>query len=155
LRSSVIKIFGILALVFAGASVSSRLIFSLTPSDGKRVFFKLGSPQEAQVGDYVVFPHRTERVKGCESSCLLIKRVVCGPGSLLEVRGLDYFCDGRYLGRARLRDSSGRPVEPFVWSGVIPSGKLFVMGSHEKSYDSRYFGFVDKSWVVARARALF
>lgn len=154
MRRSAAKIFGILALAFAGAAVPSRLIVSPTPSDGKRIFLRIEPPQEVRVGDYVVFPHRTWRVRGCEDGCLLIKRVVCGPGSLLETRGLDYFCDGRFLGRARRTDSRGRPVEPFSWSGVVPSGKLFVMGSHERSYDSRYFGFVELSRVVARARPL-
>ncbi len=155
MKSSVVKVFGIFILALAGAAFPSRLIISPTPSDGKRVFFRVDPPQEVRVGDYVVFPHKTERVKKCENGCFLIKKVVCSSGSILEVRGLEYYCDGHFLGKARLSDSEGNPIKPFVWSGVIPPGKFFVMGDHERSYDSRYFGFVELSNIVARARALF
>jgi signal peptidase I/conjugal transfer pilin signal peptidase TrbI len=32
---------------------------------------------------------------------------------------------------------------------------MFVMGEHKDSYDSRYFGFVDKSRILARAYPIF
>jgi type IV secretory pathway protease TraF len=48
------------------------------------------------------------------------------------------------------RDTSGRPL-PMTRSMVIPEGKHFVIGGTERSYDSRYWGLVDASWVVGRA----
>jgi hypothetical protein len=47
-------------------------------------------------------------------------------------------------------DTLRRPL-PMVHSMVIPQGKYFVIGGTERSYDSRYWGLVDASWVVGRA----
>lgn len=155
-RYSKALFWGVLSgLALLGMSIPGRLIVSPTPSDGRHVFVRAASSRPVRVGDYVVFPMRTRYVERCTDGCLLLKRVVCGPGSVLEVRGRDFYCDGRYLGRAKERSRKGEPVEPFRYSGIIPGGKFFVMGSHEDSFDSRYFGFVDASSVVARAVPLF
>ncbi|EAL3751808.1 S26 family signal peptidase, partial [Campylobacter coli] len=34
--------------------------------------------------------------------------------------------------------------EQFIFNGVIPKDKFFVMGTHPRSFDSRYWGFVDR-----------
>ena len=47
-------------------------------------------------------------------------------------------------------DTFGRPL-PMIRSMVIPEGKYLVVGGTERSYDSRYWGLVDASWVVGRA----
>jgi hypothetical protein len=47
-------------------------------------------------------------------------------------------------------DTVGRPL-PMIHSMIIPEGKYFVIGETERSYDSRYWGLVDASWVVGRA----
>jgi type IV secretory pathway protease TraF len=48
------------------------------------------------------------------------------------------------------QDTFSRPL-PMIHSMVIPEGKYFVVGETERSYDSRYWGLVDASWVVGRA----
>ncbi len=37
---------------------------------------------------------------------------------------------------------------------VVPKGKIFVIGNTDKSYDSRFWGFLNESSVVGRAYAL-
>jgi type IV secretory pathway protease TraF len=37
-------------------------------------------------------------------------------------------------------------VDYFHYDGPVPSGKVFVMAPHPRSFDSRYWGFVDESW---------
>jgi len=54
------------------------------------------------------------------------------------------------------RDTFGRPLAMIqATQGVIPEGKYFVVGDTERSYDSRYWGLVDASWVVGRAYPVF
>lgn len=103
---------------------------------------------DIQKGDYVEFrpPVINEYTKGK----LLVKRVVCMPKETLRVIGLDYYCGDAYLGRARTQDSKGRPVVPFRYEGEIPDGCYFVMGEVEKSYDSRYMGFVCSKYIRAK-----
>jgi len=38
---------------------------------------------------------------------------------------------------------------------MIPEGKLFVEGDTKYSFDSRYWGFVDKSEIVGRVIPIF
>ena len=106
------------------------------------IFFKV------QKGDYVEFvpPVENEYTKGK----ILVKRVVCMPKETLSAVGFDYYCGGEYLGMARTQDSKGRAVIPFKYEGEIPNGCYFVMGLVEKSYDSRYFGFVCNKHIRAK-----
>lgn len=74
------------------------------------------------------------------------KFVKCSGGEMLETSDdKRYFCNGKEIGKAENTDSKGVKVNNFVFNGYIPNGKYFVMGTHQKSYDSRYWGFVDKS----------
>lgn len=71
------------------------------------------------------------------------KYVRCEGGDNLSVKGLKYFCNEKLLGIAKTTDKDGNKIKPFIFNGVIPYGQYFVMGTHERSYDSRYWGFVD------------
>ena len=45
-------------------------------------------------------------------------------------------------------DDKGLPLNCTAFSGVIPEGKVFVYGkSSNLSFDSRYFGLVDKQYI--------
>jgi len=52
------------------------------------------------------------------------------------------------------KDTRGRPL-PVIKPQVIPEGKLFVSSPHIRSYDSRYWGLVDESWITGRAYPLY
>ncbi len=99
-------------------------------------------------GDYVFFPWSDPRLaRGRE--LILVKRVACLPGERLLVGRGQAVCEGEVLGRLRTEPP---PVE---FEGVIPEGKLFVMGDSEDSFDSRYFGLIDQSRLLARSYARF
>lgn len=72
------------------------------------------------------------------------KIIVCEGGDKLTVQGLDYYCNDQLIGTARTTDKDGKSVSPFIYNGEIPKGSFFVMGTHERSYDSRYWGFVNE-----------
>ena len=84
-----------------------------------------------------------------------VKMVSCVSGSYLKVAGRDFYCDGVYLGRAKEKDKWGKEVSPFFYDGIVPKGKYFVLGTHFDSYDSRYYGFVDESYITGRAYPIF
>lgn len=73
-----------------------------------------------------------------------IKKAACVEGETLQVVYKSYYCSGVYMGVAKEQTPSGKKLTNFMYDGQIPKGKLFVTGSHEDSYDSRYFGFIDK-----------
>jgi len=88
--------------------------------------------------------------KGLKDGMILVKRVGCMPGQKLNVTRLQYFCDGKAGSMLMQKDSRGKPVRPFLYHGEIPDGKYFMVGTHPMSYDSRYWGFIDKSQIIGK-----
>ncbi|MEW6489589.1 MAG: S26 family signal peptidase [Thermodesulfobacteriota bacterium] len=134
-----------------------RLCVTTTDSLRSRVFFlrDRGIAGEIGRGDYVRF-ERVHPWAGTSEPVSLLKEVGCGPGDELRVYATgDVYCNGDYLGWALAEDSEGNPLPLFRFDGVIPEGKLFVVGHHPRSWDSRYFGFVDVEEVLNRAYPLF
>jgi signal peptidase I len=126
-------------------------------------------------GDVVVLfsPHDGQR---------LVKRLIAGPGDTVELRNNSLFLNGQPMDYDRLdpgpfaRETYEDPnpiiahehgpnsphlVMSFPSRGAlrdfpattVPEGKYFVMGdSRDNSFDSRYFGFVDRSAIVGRSQ---
>lgn len=134
-----------------GLFIGKKLIFANTPSLSYRMFFKM-SPAEANRGDYVMFALKNDRFHGNSN---LVKVIACAEGDILVVDGTDYYCNDVYLGSAKEFSLKGEKLNRFVYSGVMPEELLFVMGENKDSYDSRYFGFVEKNRVEAKAYPLF
>jgi signal peptidase I len=112
----------------------------------------------------------------------LVKRVVAVPGDTLEMRGnmlflndraMDYemletapfareiYEDARAVIAKERGDDSTHLVMSFPSRGAkrsfpaltVPEGKYFVMGdSRDNSFDSRYFGFVERKQIVGRSQ---
>jgi type IV secretory pathway protease TraF len=107
---------------------------------------------------------------------LFTKAVAAVPGDHLTRLGRDFYRNGTYLASARATDSLGRPaplftppavppgmcVRPFfletscrsAHAAIVPGGALFVLGTHERSFDSRYWGYVEAPEVTGRVLAL-
>lgn len=86
----------------------------------------------------------------------LFKEIGCRGGQELQtsITG-EYFCESKYLGSAKPTDKNGKPVEHFVFNGIVPQGSFFMVGTHERSYDSRYYGFVRADQIERGARPLW
>jgi signal peptidase I len=106
--------------------------------------------QNIQPGDYILFLTDRRMLPYYRPGVRFGKRVVGMPGDVLTVRGRDFFLNGRFIARAREKDSLGNPAPLFTYSGKIPQGCYFVLGHHPKSFDSRYWGFVCKKSILGR-----
>ena len=132
---------------------AGRIFYAVSPSLNHRLFWltPVKTGQIIEVETYVVFPTPKEysQMAGVHfaASTKAMKQVKCKGGQMLTVQGGKFFCDSIFIGEAKERSLSGKPLRLFLFNGVVPGGKLFVMGAHKDSYDSRYMGFIDRSTV--------
>lgn len=85
----------------------------------------------------------------------LIKQVKCDSNDQLKTDGLEFYCNEKHIGTALKTDRLGVPVKVFSYDGKIPVGQSFVMGTHYRSYDSRYFGLIKKNSIIKEVTPVF
>ena len=101
------------------------------------------------VGDYIFFSYHGEKQYpqyGVTEGSLLVKIVTALPGMKVKVDDHYVYINGQIKGAVLHTDRKGNPVDYFHYDGFVPKGKVFVMAPHPRSFDSRYWGFVDESW---------
>ncbi len=131
-----------------------------------KISFALGDPQR---GDIVVL------IPPVDPSKDFIKRIVGLPGDIIEIDGGDgtkpahilikpggegdfqvlnepYVTNEVWTQNPSCCDSSGKATTATMTPVTIPKGDYFVMGDNRNhSEDSRYFGFVARDKIVAKA----
>lgn len=107
---------------------------------------------DPNIHKYILFVPKKD--KYTQKANYLLKQVGCKPTQYLETRGLDYYCDGVKISTAKKFDLSGKPLEQFIFQGYIDKDKYFAIASHPYAYDSKYFGFVNKSQIERGAKPL-
>ena len=106
-------------------------------------------------GDVVVFVFPPDPTKD------FIKRVVALGGDTVEVRGKSVYLNGRKMDDPYGHyepSESGVNITPRDRYGpvVVPKGSVFVMGDNrDRSYDSRFWGFVGENNVEGRAMIIY
>ncbi len=81
-----------------------------------------------------------------------IKRVIAREGDTVEVRNMTVYVNGHPLDEPYAKEP---PMADFPLVKV-PKGKLFMMGDNRNnSFDSRYWGFLDRKMVVSKAVVKF
>jgi len=144
-------IFGILITYYLYPLQPYRIGLIDTPSIFKKVvIYKMDKiyPNFDIIKDrlYVFkLPYETPYYK---KGTLFIKYAKCVAGDRLEVKGLNFYCNGKLIAVAKKTDSKGIPVTHFEYNGTIPDGYFFAYAPHPRSYDSRYWGLVPIKNVV-------
>lgn len=109
-------------------------------------------PTSFKKGNIIAFKFTKDSDEYYSLNHNFIKQITCSQGSVLSIKnGSTYFCDGKIIGVAKPTDSNGKLVSNFKFNGVIPKDNYFVMGTAQSSYDSRYWGFVNKKDIIGVA----
>jgi signal peptidase I len=133
----------------------NKFIYGLSiPFTGKK-FLQYNTPRR---GDVIVF------IYPVDSSKDFIKRVIGVEGDTIEIRNKQILINnapyidshGVYSDERILREWDASAVRDNLGPLQIPPGQLFVMGDNrDKSYDSRFWGFVDSSKVRGKAFLIY
>ena len=86
----------------------------------------------------------------------VLKQVAGVAGDHLQIRGETVLINGKPVAQglalARLYQATPQELQR---DDVIPAGKVFVMGTHPHSDDSRYWGYLDVASLDGRALKIF
>ncbi|MCD6527795.1 MAG: signal peptidase I [Desulfuromonas sp.] len=122
--------------------------------------FPLTDPER---GDVIVFEFPVDEGKPWLERRDFIKRIVGIPGDVIEVRNKQVYVNGVHqdIPQAVHKESTlvlpGSRISPedqrdFMPPVTVPEGNYFVMGDNrDRSYDSRFWGFVDRRKIKGKA----
>jgi len=141
----------LIPFVYLGSRIPENFAVTTSASLSHRIYFLVRLKKEDKIhrGDYVWVRSLSSKYIDDGKEFSVIKRVACNTGDLLEVSNRNYSCNGQFLGRAKIYSLKGEPLKNFIFNGIIPEGKVFVMGEHKDSFDSRYLGFMDRDNIGA------
>lgn len=104
-------------------------------------------------GDYIAF--RSARLEPYLNQDTVITKQVRGlPGDRIRIHHDRLYINDRYWGTLILLPRLRKAPGTFDQSYLIPANHVFVLGSHPRSYDSRYWGVLPVREVFARARPI-
>jgi len=113
---------------------------------------------DLQVGDYVVarLPEATTTFAAARGylprSVPALKQIVALPGQKVCIRNGSIHIDGIAVARTLNEDGEHRPLAPWKACRPLVEGEVFLLNStNPASFDSRYFGPLDVSFVRGRA----
>ena len=111
--------------------------------------------REPERGDIIVFEFPEDKDKSYFKRRDFIKRVIGLPGDVVEIRNKNVFVNGeRYMTpEAVFKDGNLTPGPRDNMGPIsVPEDSYFVMGDNrDRSYDSRFWKFVDRSAIKGLA----
>jgi conjugal transfer pilin signal peptidase TrbI len=109
----------------------------------------------------VVIDRRGVMIDGVYRGVAVVKQVSGVPGDHIAVGEAGVLVNGSRKGGLLHASEGGklwqlgRRVSDYVRDEAVPPGHLWMMGTTERSYDSRYWGYVSDEQVIGRAIPLW
>lgn len=128
-------------------------VINLDTSIEGRLFWLYPNKKSFSVGEVVFFKFKGS--KYFKRGARFIKIIACLPGDFLTVKGRCFYCNSSFIGCAKRTDRQGNPAPLFKYNGRVPPDRYFVIGTNRDSYDSRYWGFVERNDIKGVAYRIF
>jgi conjugative transfer signal peptidase TraF len=149
---------GVVALI-AATGVKPQLRIAYNASDSApRGWYLVVHPDHFRVGDYVVarLPEDAAALAATRGylprSVPVLKRIAAARGQHVCIRNDVVYIDGAAVTRILDADPSRRPLTAWLHCRLLVGDELFLLnGDVPASFDSRYFGPIDVSFVRGRA----
>ena len=103
-------------------------------------------------GEVIVFEYPEDPTKD------FIKRIIGAPGDVLEMKDKVVYRNGQKLDEPYVKhtDPNIQARRDNFGPITVPPGKYFAMGDNrDESYDSRFWGFVDKDKIRGKAWVIY
>ncbi len=154
-RSTVVKIilsFWVVLCIVLWITENTLLLVSQSNSLPYR-YLLLVKNLSVKKGDLVAIQHHPAPAI---ENIILTKMLAGLPGDSITLKGRILHINKEWQGRLQKKRSNGLPLTPLAVS-IIPDGWVFVAGSHENSFDSRYreFGLVEKRHILGKVYGLW
>ena len=155
-------IVGVAALV-AATYVKPAVRIVYNPSDSApRGWYLVLPADHFRVGDYVVAQLPSDvallaaRRDYLPRSVPILKQIAAVAGQFVCVRDAVVYIDGGMLARTLSVDGMNRPLTPWPYCRRLVVNEVFLLNpGNLASFDSRYFGPLDASFVRGRAIPLW
>jgi conjugative transfer signal peptidase TraF len=142
------------------APPSLRLVYNASDS-APRGFYAVRPAVQLKVGDFVVtrLPAAVATFAATRGylprTIPILKRIAAAAGDVVCVRAGVVAIDRIVVARTRLVDGQGRALPGWNHCRQLVDNELFLLNTAPDSFDSRYFGPVDASFVRGKATPLF
>lgn len=84
-----------------------------------------------------------------------VKIVGAVPGDELVIKQDVAYVNGREIGKMDLVAKLGKKPGGFDREERVPDGQYLMIGTEPRSYDGRYWGFIERKDVIGRARPIW
>ena len=155
----------ILSVFLIAFGIRSRVTINISHSLPRGLYWltQVKAPEDIEKGDIVLFNTPTKAKKyiygrGYQSRDVkqILKRVAATEKDQITKKDSRLYINGFSNYRFLMKDSLGNPLPQLSTEELQPhEGDLFVVGTHYRSFDSRYFGNIKRSDVKATAKLLF
>lgn len=159
LATLVLTAISLLAITISSADIlPPKLIYNGSAS-APAGFYRVDQAL-AQRGDYVLIEppiwlgSLIERREYLPPGVPLIKSIAATAGDVVCRWNTRIFINGSFVGTARTTDKNGWQLPRWQGCQRLQDHQIFLLQRHPESFDSRYFGIIDRSRIIERATKL-